>query len=200
MASVLTARQKASTRRRRRRCGCCSMRSKGSARLDGWIGGGCLRDADAADARRDRRAGAVELHSLGAGRHPGRVGVFLLPDGGVLHLRRRHDAARRRPHPRHAGARAAARRRRGGCSRSPRRWSRRVFVGIPRLAMARFAWTRVQRAARPRSRATRCCGFPQAVVAFGMVLLALQFLARFIQAAARPAARGSPHARPAPVE
>ena len=32
---------------------------------------------------------------------------------------------------------------------------------------------------------------PQAVVTFGMVLLALQFLARFIQAAARPAARGS---------
>ena len=68
-----------------------------------------------------------------------------------------------------------------------------LFVGFLAIAMARFAWTRVRARARPRSPAARCSGFPKAVIAFGMVLLALQFLARFIQARARPAAGRSPH-------
>src|SRR5439155_175969 len=50
-----------------------------------------------------------ECPALGAGRYSGRLGILVLPDGGVLHLRRRHDAARRGTHSRHARSRAARR-------------------------------------------------------------------------------------------
>ena len=56
-----------------------------------------------------------------------------------------------------------------------------VFVGFLATAMARFAWSAFERGQTSISSDTMLW-IPEAVVAFGMVLLALQFLARFIQA------------------
>ena len=67
-----------------------------------------------------------------------------------------------------------------------------VFVGFLAIAMARFAWTAFKAGQTSISSGT-LLWIPEAVIAFGMVLLALQFLARFIQAAARSAAGGSSH-------
>jgi len=56
-----------------------------------------------------------------------------------------------------------------------------LFVGFLALAMARFAWGAFERGQTSISSDTMLW-IPEAVVAFGMVLLALQFFARFIQA------------------
>ena len=56
-----------------------------------------------------------------------------------------------------------------------------VFVGFLAIAMARFAWTAFNAGQTSISSGT-LLWIPEAVIAFGMVLLALQFLARFIQA------------------
>jgi TRAP-type C4-dicarboxylate transport system permease small subunit len=56
-----------------------------------------------------------------------------------------------------------------------------VFVGFLAIAMARFAWTAFQGGQTSISSGTMLW-IPEAVIAFGMVLLALQFLARTIQA------------------
>ena len=56
-----------------------------------------------------------------------------------------------------------------------------MFVGFLALAMARFAWGAFERGQTSISSDTMLW-IPESVVAFGMVLLALQFLARFIQA------------------
>jgi TRAP-type C4-dicarboxylate transport system permease small subunit len=55
------------------------------------------------------------------------------------------------------------------------------FVGFLGLAMARFAWSAYERGQTSISSDTMLW-IPEAVIAFGMVLLALQFLARTIQA------------------
>src|SRR5215212_2824750 len=55
------------------------------------------------------------------------------------------------------------------------------FVGFLALAMARFAWSAYERGQTSISSDT-LLWIPEAVIAFGMVLLALQFLARTIQA------------------
>ena len=57
-----------------------------------------------------------------------------------------------------------------------------LFVGFLAIAMARFAWTAFSSGQTSISSGTMLW-IPEAVIAFGMVLLALQFLARFIQAA-----------------
>jgi len=57
-----------------------------------------------------------------------------------------------------------------------------LFVGFLSLAMARFAWSAFERGQTSISSDTMLW-IPESVVAFGMVLLALQFLARTIQAA-----------------
>ena len=56
-----------------------------------------------------------------------------------------------------------------------------LFVGFLASAMARFAWSAFQRGQTSISSET-LLWIPESVIAFGMVLLALQFLARFIQA------------------
>jgi TRAP-type C4-dicarboxylate transport system permease small subunit len=56
-----------------------------------------------------------------------------------------------------------------------------VFVGFLAIAMARFAWSAFKAGQTSISSGT-LLWIPEAVIAFGMVLLALQFLARFIQA------------------
>ena len=56
-----------------------------------------------------------------------------------------------------------------------------VFVGFLAIAMARFAWTAFNSGQTSISSGT-LLWIPESVIAFGMVLLALQFLARFIQA------------------
>jgi TRAP-type C4-dicarboxylate transport system permease small subunit len=56
-----------------------------------------------------------------------------------------------------------------------------LFVGFLAIAMARFAWTAFTSGQTSISSGTMLW-IPEAVIAFGMVLLALQFLARFIQA------------------
>ena len=56
-----------------------------------------------------------------------------------------------------------------------------LFVGFLATAMARFAWTAFTSGQTSISSGTMLW-IPEAVIAFGMVLLALQFLARFIQA------------------
>ena len=56
-----------------------------------------------------------------------------------------------------------------------------AFVGFLAVAMARFSWTAFSAGQRSISSDT-LLWIPEAVVAFGMMLLALQFLARFIQA------------------
>jgi len=56
-----------------------------------------------------------------------------------------------------------------------------VFVGFLSVAMARFAWSSFERGQTSISSDTMLW-VPESVVAFGMVLLALQFVARFIQA------------------
>src|SRR5215212_9093639 len=55
------------------------------------------------------------------------------------------------------------------------------FVGFLSLAMARFAWSAYERGQTSISSDT-LLWIPEAVIAFGMVLLGLQFLARTIQA------------------
>jgi TRAP-type C4-dicarboxylate transport system permease small subunit len=55
------------------------------------------------------------------------------------------------------------------------------FVGFLSIAMARFAWSAFERGQTSISSDTMLW-IPEAVIAFGMVLLALQFLARTIQA------------------
>jgi TRAP-type C4-dicarboxylate transport system permease small subunit len=55
------------------------------------------------------------------------------------------------------------------------------FVGFLSIAMARFAWSAYERGQTSISSDTMLW-IPESVVAFGMVLLALQFVARFIQA------------------
>jgi TRAP-type C4-dicarboxylate transport system permease small subunit len=55
------------------------------------------------------------------------------------------------------------------------------FVGFLSVAMARFAWTAFTAGQTSISSGT-LLWIPEAVIAFGMVLLALQFLARTIQA------------------
>src|SRR3954463_10352906 len=55
------------------------------------------------------------------------------------------------------------------------------FVGFLALAMARFAWSAYERGQTSISSDT-LLWIPESVIAFGMVLLALQFLARSIQA------------------
>jgi TRAP-type C4-dicarboxylate transport system permease small subunit len=55
------------------------------------------------------------------------------------------------------------------------------FVGFLSIAMARFAWSAYERGQTSISSDTMLW-IPEAVIAFGMVLLALQFLARTIQA------------------
>lgn len=57
-----------------------------------------------------------------------------------------------------------------------------VFVGFLAIAMARFAYSAFDRGQTSISSGT-LLWIPESVIAFGMVLLALQFLARFIQAA-----------------
>jgi TRAP-type C4-dicarboxylate transport system permease small subunit len=56
-----------------------------------------------------------------------------------------------------------------------------VFVGFLATAMVRFSWSAFERGQTSISSETPLW-LPEAVIAFGMVLLALQFLARFIQA------------------
>ena len=56
-----------------------------------------------------------------------------------------------------------------------------AFVGFLAIAMVRFSWTAFSAGQRSISSDT-LLWIPEAVVGFGMVLLALQFLARFIQA------------------
>ena len=56
-----------------------------------------------------------------------------------------------------------------------------AFVGFLAVAMVRFSWTAFSAGQRSISSDT-LLWIPEAVVAFGMMLLALQFLARFIQA------------------
>src|SRR6266542_2171214 len=56
-----------------------------------------------------------------------------------------------------------------------------VFVGFLAIAMARFAWTAFSGGQTSISSGTMLW-IPEAAIAFGMVLLALQFLARTIQA------------------
>ena len=56
-----------------------------------------------------------------------------------------------------------------------------LFVGFLAVAMARFAWTAFDHGQTSISSGT-LLWIPEAVIAFGMVLLALQFVARFIQA------------------
>ena len=56
-----------------------------------------------------------------------------------------------------------------------------VFVGFLATAMARFAWGAYERGQTSISSDTMLW-IPESVVAFGMVLLALQFVARVIQA------------------
>jgi TRAP-type C4-dicarboxylate transport system permease small subunit len=56
-----------------------------------------------------------------------------------------------------------------------------VFVGFLATAMVRFSWSAFERGQTSISSDTPLW-LPEAVIAFGMVLLALQFLARFIQA------------------
>jgi TRAP-type C4-dicarboxylate transport system permease small subunit len=56
-----------------------------------------------------------------------------------------------------------------------------LFVGFLAVAMVRFAWSAYDRGQTSISSGT-LLWIPEAVIAFGMVLLALQFLARFIQA------------------
>jgi TRAP-type C4-dicarboxylate transport system permease small subunit len=56
-----------------------------------------------------------------------------------------------------------------------------LFVGFLATAMARFAWSAFDRGQTSISSNT-LLWIPEAVIAFGMVLLALQFLSRFIQA------------------
>jgi TRAP-type C4-dicarboxylate transport system permease small subunit len=56
-----------------------------------------------------------------------------------------------------------------------------LFVGFLAIAMARFAWSAFERGQTSISSET-LLWIPESVIAFGMVLLALQFLARFIQA------------------
>ena len=56
-----------------------------------------------------------------------------------------------------------------------------LFVGFLASAMARFAWSAFQRGQTSISSET-LLWIPESVIAFGMMLLALQFLARFIQA------------------
>jgi TRAP-type C4-dicarboxylate transport system permease small subunit len=56
-----------------------------------------------------------------------------------------------------------------------------VFVGFLALAMARFSWSAFERGQTSISSDT-LLWIPEAVIAFGMVLLSLQFLARLIQA------------------
>jgi TRAP-type C4-dicarboxylate transport system permease small subunit len=56
-----------------------------------------------------------------------------------------------------------------------------LFVGFLATAMARFAWGAYERGQTSISSDTMLW-IPESVVAFGMVLLALQFVARFIQA------------------
>ena len=57
-----------------------------------------------------------------------------------------------------------------------------LFVGFLSIAMVRFSWSAFERGQTSISSGT-LLWIPEAVIAFGMVLLALQFLARFIQAA-----------------
>ena len=56
-----------------------------------------------------------------------------------------------------------------------------LFVGFLSIAMVRFSWGAFERGQTSISSGT-LLWIPEAVIAFGMVLLALQFLARFIQA------------------
>jgi TRAP-type C4-dicarboxylate transport system permease small subunit len=56
-----------------------------------------------------------------------------------------------------------------------------LFVGFLATAMVRFSWSAFERRQTSISSGT-LLWIPEAVIAFGMVLLALQFLARFIQA------------------
>jgi TRAP-type C4-dicarboxylate transport system permease small subunit len=56
-----------------------------------------------------------------------------------------------------------------------------LFIGFLAIAMARFAWAAFQHGQTSISSGT-LLWIPEAVIAFGMVLLALQFLARCIQA------------------
>jgi TRAP-type C4-dicarboxylate transport system permease small subunit len=56
-----------------------------------------------------------------------------------------------------------------------------LFVSFLAIAMVRFAWTAFAAGQTSISSGT-LLWIPEAVIAFGMVLLALQFLARFIQA------------------
>ena len=73
-------------------------------RLDGWIGGGCLLTLTALMLAEVAHAFAVEFPAVLSADHLDRLGVFLLSDGGLLHLRRGHDAACRRPYPCRAAA------------------------------------------------------------------------------------------------
>jgi len=56
-----------------------------------------------------------------------------------------------------------------------------LFVGFLAIAMTRFAWSAFDGGQTSISSGTMLW-IPEAVIAFGMVLLALQFFARFIQA------------------
>ena len=67
-----------------------------------------------------------------------------------------------------------------------------VFMAFLAYAMVKFTYASYAKGQTSISSETPVW-IPQAVVTFGMVLLALQFLARVIQAAARPAARGCAH-------
>ena len=175
---------------------CCSTPSTGSAGSTAGSAAACLVTLTLLMLAEDHGAGAVELHPVGAGRHPGRLGVFLLPDGGVLHLRRRHDAARRRPYPRHAGARRvlAARPRRAARDRAGGRWPR-LFIGFLAWSMATFAWRAFD--ARPDLDVERHAAVDSAGrrrLRHGAADAAVR--GALHPGAARPAARGSSHARP----
>lgn len=56
-----------------------------------------------------------------------------------------------------------------------------MFTGFLAIAMVRFSWAAFERGQTSISSGT-LLWIPEAVIAFGMVLLALQFFARFIQA------------------
>src|SRR5206468_4636336 len=83
-------------------------------------------DADAIDACRGRDALAVEFPAVLSSDHLDRLGVFLLSDGGLLHLRRGHDAACRRPYP----CRATAEK----CTGAAPAWARDP-LGVRRLRL-----------------------------------------------------------------
>ena len=128
------------------------------SRLDGWLGAACLA------ALTCLMLGEVVVRAL-SDISPGcrpisrRLGIQLLSDGGGLHLRRRHDLAGRRPHPRDPGA--------GACVAGDRRWLETVLAALGMCFSGFLAgpWSTSPGAASPparfRCRARRRSGSPR---------------------------------------